>query len=63
MTLVVAAFGQRLVVAAPGGPGEDVVTRGKGPPDHAPEEPPDLGDGERDQLGDVADGDVSRPAD
>jgi hypothetical protein len=63
MTLVVTAFGNGLMVAAPGRPGQHVLDGRKRSPDHAPQEAPDFGDGdsEGDQLGD-GDGDGARPA-
>jgi hypothetical protein len=52
MALVVAAFGYRLMVAAPERPGQHIVDRWKRPPDHAAQEAPDFGDGQGDPLDD-----------
>jgi hypothetical protein len=53
MSLVVATLCYRLVVvAAPGRPRQHLLDRWKRSPDHAPQEAPDFGDRERDQLGD-----------
>ena len=57
MSPVVVAFGHRLVVAAPRRPRQHLLDRRKRPPNDAPEEAPDFGDGQRhewDQLGDVS---------
>ena len=45
-----AAFGARLVTAAPHRPVQDSLGSGWGMPDECPEQAPDLGDGEGQQV-------------
>ncbi len=62
MSLVVAAFGHGLVMAAPPGPRQHVLDRWKRPPHHTPEQASDFGDSEGDERDQLGDGDGSRPA-